>query len=90
MLQASPERPEVILTADRGSFTDYGGSSVLGYVACMPARLVPRFFMDRLFTLLIKSDRYGRALTAPYALRKLEAPLIRSGFSTWVVVTERI
>ncbi len=90
MLQASPERPEVILTADRGSFTDYGGSSVLGYVACMPARLVPRFFMDRLFTPPIKSDRYGRALTAPYALRKLEALLIRSGFSTWVVVPERI
>ncbi len=84
MLQASPERPEVILTADRGSFTDYGGSSVLGYVACMPARLVPRFFMDRLFTPPIKSDRYGRALTAPYALRKLETLLIRSGFSTWM------
>ncbi|MEM4971346.1 MAG: radical SAM protein [Sulfolobales archaeon] len=90
MPQAVSERPEVVLTADRGSFTDYGGSSVLGYVACMPARLVPRLFMDKLFTPPVKSDKYGRASIAPYALRKLEALLIRSGFSTWVVVPEKI
>jgi len=88
--QATSERPEVVLTADRGSFTDYSGSSVLGYVACTPARLVPRVFMDRLFTPPVKSDRYGRASVAPYALRKLEALLLRSGFSTWVVVPEKI
>jgi hypothetical protein len=46
---------EIVLSADRGSFTDYSGSSVLGYIACMPARLVPRFFMDKFFTPPIKS-----------------------------------
>jgi hypothetical protein len=46
---------EIILSADRGSFTNYSGSSVLGYIACMPARLVPRFFMDKFFTPPIKS-----------------------------------
>jgi len=90
MPQAAYKRPEVVLTADRGSFTDYSGSSVLGYVACMPARLVPRVFMNRLFTPPVKSDIYGRVSIAPYALRKLEAALLRSGFSTWVVVPEKI
>ncbi len=90
MAQALSNGPEVVLTADRGSFTDYGGSSVLGYVACMPARLVPRIFMDRFFTPRVKVDRLGRALIAPYALRKLEALLIKHGFSTWVVPPERL
>lgn len=83
-------RLDVILTADRGSFTDYGGSSVLGYVACMPSRLVPRFFMDRLFTPRVKSDRLGRALIAPYALRKVEAALARAGYRVWAVPPERL
>jgi|GEM_PF-3480168 len=29
MPQAVSEKPEVVLTADRGSFTNYGGSSML-------------------------------------------------------------
>ncbi len=42
----------IVLTADRGgSFTEYAGVSTLGYVACMPARLVPpRLMMDKMFT----------------------------------------
>jgi hypothetical protein len=48
MPQAVSEKPEVVLTADRGSFTNYGGSSMFGYVVCMPARLVPRLFIDEL------------------------------------------
>lgn len=77
---------EIILSADRGSFTDYNGSSVLGYVACMPARLVPRLFMDKFFTPPIKSDENGRALYAPYALRKIEATLVNKGFKEVAVV----
>lgn len=81
---------DVILTADRGSFTDYGGSSVLGYVACMPYRLVPRFFMDRFFTPKMPTDSEGKALYAPYALRKVEAILLDSGFNVAVVPPENI
>ncbi|MEM4001248.1 MAG: radical SAM protein, partial [Saccharolobus sp.] len=71
---------EIVLTADKGSFTDYGGSSVLGYVACMPSRLVPKFFMDRFFTPDVPVDSEGRAIVAPYALRKVESTLVHAGF----------
>lgn len=33
---------KIVLTADRGSFTEYGGVSTLGYVACMPSRVMPK------------------------------------------------
>jgi len=77
---------EIVLTADRGSFTDYGGSSAMGYVACMPYRLVPRIFMDKIFTPPVKVDKEGKAVYAPYALRKVEATLIHHGFSDVAVV----
>ncbi|AOL15934.1 radical SAM protein [Sulfolobus sp. A20] len=77
---------DIILTADKGSFTDYGGSSVLGYVACMPSRLVPRAFMDKFFTPNTPVDSEGKALYAPYALRKVESVLVHAGFSSVAVV----
>lgn len=82
--------PEVVLTADRGSFTDYGGSSVLGYVACMPSRLVPRFFMDRFFTPPVQTDEQGKATVAPYALRKVESVLLKAGFDCVVTTPEKL
>ncbi|MGC8645673.1 MAG: B12-binding domain-containing radical SAM protein [Thermoplasmata archaeon] len=78
--------PTVVLTADRGSFTDYGGISTLGYVACMPARIVPRPLMNVLFTPEMKSYRSGEAVFAPYALRKVEAALIEKGIKDVVVI----
>ncbi|MBP1357339.1 MAG: B12-binding domain-containing radical SAM protein [Sulfolobus sp.] len=77
---------EIVLTADRGEFSDFGGSSVMGYVACMPYRLVPRFFMDKLFTPPVPAYKDGRAIYAPYPLRKLEASLISNGFNDVAVV----
>ena len=77
---------EIILTADRSSFTDYGGSSVLGYVACMLARLVPKFFMDKFFTPSVPTDSTGKALLAPYALRKVESILVHSGLDNVAVI----
>lgn len=76
---------EVVLTADQGSFTSYSGVSTLGYVACMPARLVPRILMDRVFTPPQESDRRGEALRAPYALSKIEAALHYGGIDDVIV-----
>jgi len=76
---------KVVLTADQGSFTSYSGVSTLGYVACMPARLVPRILMDKVFTPPQESDRRGEALKAPYALRKIEAALHYGGIDDVIV-----
>ena len=78
---------KVVLTADRGSFTSYSGVSTLGYVACMPARLVPRVLMNAIFTPPEQTDRNGEALVAPYALRKVEATLVASGIDDVAVVS---
>jgi radical SAM superfamily enzyme YgiQ (UPF0313 family) len=76
----------VVLTSDRGSFSEYSRSSALGYFCCLPSRLVPRFLMDHLFAPPAETGGRVEALTAPYALRKVEAALIRNGISDVVVV----
>jgi radical SAM superfamily enzyme YgiQ (UPF0313 family) len=76
---------EIVLTADRGTFTDYNRSTALGYIADMPARLVPRLFMDKFFTPPVPADREGKALYAPYTLRKVEAALIKAGYQDVIV-----
>ncbi|BAB60181.1 hypothetical protein [Thermoplasma volcanium GSS1] len=81
---------EVVLTADRGTFTDYNGSSPLGYVACLPSRLVPRYFMDKFFTPPIKAYDTGEAFVAPYGLRKVEAILAKNGISVVVSPPEHL
>jgi len=76
----------VVLTADRGSFTSYSGVSTMGYVACMPSRLVPRAMMNSIFTPPEDAHRDGEALVAPYALRKIEAALYKFGVTNVKVV----
>ena len=75
----------IVLTADRGSFTEYGGVSTLGYVACMPSRVVPRIMMDTLFTPPSAHYRTGETIKAPYALRKVESIIANSGYNDVVV-----
>ena len=77
----------VVLTSDRGSFTSYSGVSTMGYVACMPARLVPRVLMNSIFTPPEETNRKGEAYFAPYALRKVEASLVASGITDVSVVS---
>jgi radical SAM superfamily enzyme YgiQ (UPF0313 family) len=81
---------KVILTADRGTFTDYGGTGVLGYVACMPYRLVPRLFIDKFFAPPMRTDKNGRALLAPYPVRKVEATLLNAGIDVTVTTPEKV
>ena len=76
----------VVLTADRGSFTSYSGISTMGYVACMPARLVPRAMMNSLFTPPENGHIDGETFVAPYALRKVEAALYKFGIKDVKVV----
>ena len=76
----------VVLSSDRGSFSDYSRSSALGYFCCMPSRLVPRILMDHLFSPPMEVEGGPEARTAPYALRKVEAALLRHGVPDVVVV----
>ena len=69
----------IVLTSDRGSFSEYSRSVPLGYFACMPAHVVPRLFMDRLFTPPVETAPDGEATVAPYALRKVEGALHAAG-----------
>ena len=75
----------IVLTSDRGSFSDYSGANALGYIACMPKRLVPRMFMDKFFNPPMRAYGTGEAVLAPYALRKVEAILSASGISDVIV-----
>ena len=72
---------KVVLTSDRATMTDYGGFEGLGFILCLPSRLLPRFFAYRVLAPPIETDADGRALVAPLPLRKLEASLLEYGFS---------
>jgi radical SAM superfamily enzyme YgiQ (UPF0313 family) len=76
---------KVILTSDRGTFTDYGGVSVLGYIACMPNNIVPKFLMNHIFD---PPEKYSGAEPpeVPYPLRKLEASLVKNAITDLKIV----
>jgi len=75
----------IILTADRALFTDYHGFDFFGFGLCMPYRLIPKTVEYHILTPKIPMDGL-RAKYAPYALGKVEASLLASGFSREDVV----
>ena len=77
---------KVVLTSDRGTFTNYGGISVMGYVACMPNNVVPKFLMDKFFDPPAQYKN-GELLYVPYPLRKLEAALVKNGINDVKIVS---
>lgn len=78
---------KIVLTADNGTFSDYGGTSALGYVSCMPARLVPRILMKKVFAPPLATTRSGEAIKATYPLRKIEALLSGAGMKDVVITS---
>jgi len=78
--------PEIVLTADRALFTDFSDMSFLGFGLCLPYRLVPKIIQYKFLSPKVPADREHRAKIAPYALSKLEAALLRSGFSRESVI----
>ncbi len=74
----------VILTSDRGTFSNYGGVSTLGYVACLPHNIVPETLMNNIFTPPVRM-RKDVPEYAPYALRKLEASLLDLGINDVII-----
>ena len=70
---------KIVLTADRTLFTDYGGSAAGGFIVCLPSRFIPDLFLRRFLCPPLHSKK-GRAILAPYSLRKVEAYLLANGF----------
>jgi len=72
---------KIVLTADRTLMSEYGGGIFIGFAASAPRGILP----DRLyFSLLcppLDADDEGRVEAAPCGTRKIEASLLRHGFS---------
>ncbi|MBS7606206.1 MAG: radical SAM protein [Candidatus Bathyarchaeia archaeon] len=75
----------IVLTADRTLFTDYGGFGGGGFLACLPARIIPKFILHHFLCPRIPSKN-GRAVLAPYSLRRIEAVLIGNGFDEGEII----
>ena len=68
--------------------TNFSGISFFDFGHCIPYRLVPEPFLKKILAAPLETDSKGRARTATYALRKVEAALLRAGFqSKQVIVT---
>ncbi|RLE57177.1 MAG: hypothetical protein DRJ40_02335 [Thermoprotei archaeon] len=76
----------IVLTSDRATMTDYSGADWLGFLLCLPHRLVPRPVMYNVLAPKLKVDEEYRALTPPYPLRKIEAALLAAGFKESEVI----
>lgn len=86
MQKRSLEGYSVVLTADQALMTDFSGLSFLGFGHCVPYRLVPRVFLEKVLSSSVKTNEEGRALSASYSLRKVEASLLGNGFETKQVI----
>lgn len=71
----------IVLTADQALMTSFSDLSFFGFGHCVPYRLVPQPFLEKVLGSPVETDRDGRALVATYSLRKVEASLLKAGFS---------
>jgi radical SAM superfamily enzyme YgiQ (UPF0313 family) len=76
---------KIVLTADRTLFTNYGESAAGGFIVCLPKRIIPDFFFYRILCPPLHSKK-GKAILAPYSLRRVEAYLLANGFDETEVV----
>jgi radical SAM superfamily enzyme YgiQ (UPF0313 family) len=73
------------LTADDTLMSDYHHNEFLGFGTCAPPNFVPDWMYRWLFFPPMKRQQKSPA-QAPYGLRKVEAQLMKEGFSTATVV----
>ena len=76
----------IVLTADQALMTNFSGVSFFGFGHCVPYRLVPRPFLKKVLGSPLETDGGGRARTATYPLRKVEAALLNAGFERKQVI----
>ena len=69
----------IVLTSEITTASDTFGASVVGFASAIPENYFRKWIAHRFFR--VSSDREGRVRRAPYGLAKVEASLLRHGFS---------
>mgnify|MGYP000412646749 CR=1 FL=1 len=77
---------KIVLTADRTLMSKYRNIPLGDFLGCVPSERVPRKIYDFISKVEAPLDSIGTARVAPYGLRKIEAALLRDGFSRNEVV----
>ena len=75
---------KIVLTAGRALMSDYNGTSYMGFVSALPTNLIGKRLEKMFFPTY--SDETGRATLSNYSIAKIEAALIKEGFSREEVV----
>ncbi len=83
------KRADVLLTCDRTLMSDYHGNEFIGFGTCAPPNFIPEWAFSYLFFPPIKTSK-GVPFAAPYGLRKIEAQLLKEGFSVATVSPNHI
>jgi len=81
--------PEVVLTSDRTLMSDYHNNEFLGFGTCAPPNVIPDSLYSYMFFPPMRS-KHGMPVAAPYGLRKVEATLLKGGFSVATVSPEEV
>ena len=72
--------PTIILTADETMMSRYRGGMFLGFSTCSPKGILPDWLYFAAFAPPVQRSN-GRAVTADFGLRIVEASLHKAGFS---------
>ncbi|RLF94603.1 radical SAM protein, partial [Thermococci archaeon] len=68
----------IVLTSDPSLTSTFRNIPLLDFLPCAPVEDLPHFIYKILDTQLPDDD--GKLIQAPYAIRKVEAALLRHGF----------
>lgn len=74
----------VVLTADPSLTSTFRNIPLLDFLPCAPVEILPKPIYKFLDTQLPEND--GRLIFAPYAIRKVEASLLKDGFTKGDIV----
>jgi radical SAM superfamily enzyme YgiQ (UPF0313 family) len=69
--------------------SDYHGNEFIGFGTCAPPNFIPEWAYSLLFFPPIKTSK-GVPFAAPYGLRKIEAQLLKEGFSVVTVSPDHV
>jgi radical SAM superfamily enzyme YgiQ (UPF0313 family) len=71
---------KILITEDSAAMSDYHQNIYLGFVSCIPDRVVPRFLYRKLFIPQVPADLRGTVECAPLPLRAVESILLNGEF----------